>query len=779
MIKFKTTIIIIIFLLLAACDGDGCIEPIKDISKKENNFKQAEVTVRADGNYSGNYDNSSNSFSTNINDYGQWLNTNVSVVKGDKIDIATSGTIFICMNPLTISNNSAGNDPLYIYKVNANHYNWTTKTINNDEIKVYAGDRYTTTIGSPNANNSPDGNKWSTWNSTKEYMPLPPAWDNNSTNNQICSSESEVLSPTHNCWYINGQFLRGRILDSTAKNDPNNSSYSDAYVTDLSKAFKIENATEASEMYKTINNTGILGFRVLDGDPEQYSDNVGGYTVNVRLYQCPAENGNKSSQFPVGNLMAVISSDDPKNSSETSNISNINGNNIANANGTIWLKVYDTNYTDNIQSYQVKLGITSDLSNGIYSNIVSKMIYFIESKINVAAISTFKNITCSNNTDKANCTNYIKIIRLMLTLYIIIYAIFFTFGLIQVSQLDLVMRIIKIAVILAFISDGSWKFFYDNFFRLFGIIDTALDKEENFTGTGTVYYLIGIMTGGNGSSQNPFAFVDYAMNAMFFNQNAAYRITSLLFTSIVGIFYFIGVVYAIFTFFKAVIEITINYLLSFTYVAVLIILAPIFIPCILFSMTKGIFDNWIKYAIRYTIEPIFLIVGLNIFVNLMQQCIYEIFNSPICWKCAVNLKIDFLTSWLGFSLPPEISNIFCINWFLPWGYDNSGGGITSSSIFIQKMPFIIFLIIITRMVGKYNDFINLLLSQITNTQQQYFISRQSGGSDTPAGEIMGSAAERVKSIVGLDNGTRERRATRQRIQKEADTLIEKKKAPKK
>ncbi|RYE12470.1 MAG: hypothetical protein EOP34_10780, partial [Rickettsiales bacterium] len=386
-------------------------------------------------------------------------------------------------------------------------------------------------------------------------------------------------------------------------NDENSS-----YVTDLTSSFSIDNCNTNSPCNFTVQNSGVVGLRIIDAPDKDingkhafYEDNKGGYNVTVNAYKCPSINGTANSVSSLGNLIAVISDTTPDNTSYK--IENINGSNRAGKSGTIWLKVNDVKtFTDNSGSYDV-LVKTTGRSHGIFSDFVQKIIGLVETKMDDASIMIFKNITCSGTADKSGCVNYFSILKALLILYIIIYSTAFTFGLIQISQFDLVTRIFKISVITAFMTGNSWEFFYTYFFRIFGVIDSSIDTSQGLNGTGIVYYLIDLMTGGDGSNSNAFYFVDKIMRVALFDQDALTRLFAILFTSLSGVFFFIALIYFLISFSSIAIKITISYIIGFIYSAIMLVLAPLFIPCFLFSITKPIFDSWVKYMIRYTLEP--------------------------------------------------------------------------------------------------------------------------------------------------------------------------------
>jgi len=60
-------------------------------------------------------------------------------------------------------------------------------------------------------------------------------------------------------------------------------------------------------------------------------------------------------------------------------------------------------------------------------------------------------------------------------------------------------------------------------------------------------------------------------------------------------------------------------------------LAPFFIPCILFSRTKHLFDGWLSQLVNACLQPIFLFTFFSFFAVLIEACLDQLFSTPVCW----------------------------------------------------------------------------------------------------------------------------------------------------
>lgn len=90
-------------------------------------------------------------------------------------------------------------------------------------------------------------------------------------------------------------------------------------------------------------------------------------------------------------------------------------------------------------------------------------------------------------------TKWQIIARTCMTLYIVIYALFFLAGAVEISISDLVARVVKITVVVMMFMPRSWEFFHENVFVMFMEGTAQLASKVN---------------GATSSMTNPFGFID-------------------------------------------------------------------------------------------------------------------------------------------------------------------------------------------------------------------------------------------------------------------------------
>src|SRR6185436_2324103 len=72
------------------------------------------------------------------------------------------------------------------------------------------------------------------------------------------------------------------------------------------------------------------------------------------------------------------------------------------------------------------------------------------------------------------------------------------------------------------------------------------------------------------------------------------------------------------SFLKALMNALWVYLMSLVMKTLLFALAPIFIPCILFTRTRHLFDGWLNQIVNATLQPILLFAFFAFFAILIR-----------------------------------------------------------------------------------------------------------------------------------------------------------------
>ena len=343
---------------------------------------------------------------------------------------------------------------------------------------------------------------------------------------------------------------------------------------------------------------------------------------------------------------------------------------------------------------------------------------------------------------KGNCTNFFNYIKAMLIIYIMTYGMMFLLGVVQISQTDIVIRVIKVALVSGLMNDSTFEFFNTYVFDFMtGFSDSIV---SNISG----YSLFSSTT----SVSNPFMFMNAVLSKVFFSSTFIAQMMAMLSMGINGVIYFIIVLVCVGILLIVSFRAIAVYLMAFMAISVLIGIAPLFLTFILFERTWYLFDNWMKFTFRYMLEPVIMLAGIIILTQLFTIYLDYVVGYSVCWKCAIPIKIPF----------PQIEGVtpafldvelFCINWFAPWGFDHRS---SQMGLSMQNMAV---LLMLAYCLWGWIDFSNKIVARIA--------AASAGGPSATSmgGEMSGDIENRALTSVGLDAQSRGniKAAARQRL----------------
>ncbi|WP_375331972.1 type IV secretion system protein [Candidatus Tisiphia endosymbiont of Temnostethus pusillus] len=530
--------------------------------------------------------------------------------------------------------------------------------------------------------------------------------------------------------------------------------YKFAKINDKDKDYDpVNNSKTDNEKYKIIYNNIItepaksyLQYR-LWSKYDDYSKNTGGYVLNIKQTKCRRSNGNSFDDvtYNRGGVQYLIMpySENPNKTGTIYSASNIkvddadgNAKITANANGYLWMRIYNKqeDYKESYGRYQVQF-FTSEKVGSFTLNILTPLFELLKGKIKNAAVMIFKNMTCYGG-GVTTCTNFFNYIKAVLILYVMSYGAMFLLGMVKINHQDLVIRIVKIAIVSGLMNESTFEFFNNYIF----------DFVTNFS-DGIISNMSGYsMFSSTNKITNPFMFLDALMSKILFSKTFAGQVLSLISMGLSGLIYFVIVFIATMIVIITALRAVAVYIMAFMAIAILIGVAPLFLTFMLFDFTRYLFDNWVRFTFRYMIEPVILMAGIIILTQLFTIYLDFATGYSVCWKCALPIKVPFPAIP---GLPAIFSNleIFCINWFVPWGMDSRSG------MMGLNMQHYIALIMIAYGMYGYVEFSGKMVAKLTST---------AGPSATSMGHAMSSAMEQgALKKVGLD------KASRDTIKKEA------------
>ncbi len=494
----------------------------------------------------------------------------------------------------------------------------------------------------------------------------------------------------------------------------------------------------------TATTSGYLQFILFsNGDS---ANNTGGYVLGIKATSCSGKNGKtvNDPRFPRrGEVQYMILplDQDPNNKGSSFAASSLNIDDKSNgvitssSGGVIWMRILNNqdDYKDSIGSYRVEFK-TSQKVGSFALNILDPLMKTLKEKVASAGKMVFKNMTCyggdpNREAGATSCTNFFTYIQGMITIYIMLYGFTFMLGITKITHKDLVTRIIKVAIISGLMNGKTFDLFNNLIFDF--IMNFSDEVIANMSG----YSLFS----SQGSISNPFMFLDAVLSKVFFSKAFIAQIMALLSLGIGGIVYFIIVFVALMVLIVTLMRAMAVYIMAFMAVAILIGIAPLFLTFMLFDTTRYLFDNWVKFTIKYMLEPLILLAGIIILTQLFTIYLDIIIGYSVCWKCTLPIRMPFL-GVISF-LPIELNKVplFCINWFGPWGMD-------AGSTIGMNMQHMVALIMIAYGMYGWTELSGSIVTRITATMAP---SATSMGSSMASS--LGQAA--LKS-QGLDQGTR-------------------------
>lgn len=661
------------------------------------------------------------------NMYGQWIDTRVSLQDRDQLAIETEGTIFLASTAVTTINDIAINSRTEAWtQVSGITLRGGDGSTSGDLLKLDLGALDTTKCTA-----NPNGTSTS-------CSALP------------TTSTNAWRLANNNTYFINGKGLMG-VISTTAP------SGSVASQTHLIKGGDATTGNWGTSTASAIPNGGYNGpvkksgnlYLRIDDSPGAFGDNTGGYTASITVTPdpntaCQASKGVATSQAGCsgGALEAIIANSDPINGGGT-RVSLASGQFPlgtvpGGSDGTLWLRVVDTNYQDNSGSYAVHIKSMQPTSSVFSTLINDGLIKPVKNTLFKAIPNIYNNLTGG--------AEFIKTVQVCLILYIIFYAISFTVGLINASQTELVIRALKIGVMLALINPDSWDFFHRRLFLMF--IDGGM-------------WMLNNLTGAVGSTDNPFFFVDDVLGQIF-NEDMIFKLLAISMTLPVGLLYTLLIIDAVYTYIITVFTVILGVAMAMIGLALMLTIAPFCIAFFLFRDTQQIFKSWISALFRYALEPVFVLGGLLVINEMLSIMFHKITDVPVCWGCAFNFTI------------PGMDFEMCFQFWVPWGYDSNGLGQTLSGLGFTLTNIVIFEIL-TKLLREYVDYAPRLTAKLTGmaaTSGTHSFGKSVAGFTSASEKANQAFSEKMKSFIGKDQESMDRHKQAKDQAKAADAAKE-------
>ncbi len=393
--------------------------------------------------------------------------------------------------------------------------------------------------------------------------------------------------------------------------------------------------------------------------------------------------------------------------------------------GWIWVRIKSA---DSALAGDVDVNLASYTGSSWFSDIIfTKLVEPVRDMVQTVSITLYEGLRTNQD--------LINVAYALLTIYVIIYALLFLMGSVQIRVSDLMTRIVKIIIVVIMFRPESWAFFNDYVFSAFD---------------GGLNYLMHSATGITSSADNAFGFIDPILHKytnktiwqLLFNQML--QIGNGMF--ILAIMVMIGII----TFLIAIIQVVVIYIVAFIGLSILISLAPIFILLILFGRTQNMFSNWLSLLFSYMLKPTILII----FFLMVDQIMGEILVETVvraCWDTLIDLGINIEYSQRGDTVSIPIPGVPDIKSYQPQlaAMDTPQDYLSPADNFMSILSASFLFYILSKMVKGLIDYADQITSYLTNVNPDVAPGKREGigGGSGSGGKVLASMKGEASAIT--------------------------------
>ncbi|NDB81811.1 MAG: type IV secretion system protein [Alphaproteobacteria bacterium] len=445
----------------------------------------------------------------------------------------------------------------------------------------------------------------------------------------------------------------------------------------LSEVISAENAPSSTGSYLQLSY-------MQNSSPVDASKNTGGYVLHLQQSACVRTNGafvtdtyqNRGQIYyyilPSSYDMNNLPTDDP----EFSLANYPGGPLILDSAGSadiafdrtiyetwpdlhLWL-IVKNDPADYVNSYgDYTVSIRTDTRVGAFSQIVLQPLFdIITTYTENVAMQIVKSSICYQQSDKSACADFFMYIKALLCFYIMIAAVSFMFGFLQMNAQVFFTHLMKIVIVGGMTNDITFGFFSSN------LKDLLLD------------FVDGVMCNlGNGSGTNAFNYLDDLYSRILLNPMTYLQLMAIISFGLSGLLNFVLVFASLILMFLANAIAISAYIFAKFMLAFLVSIGPLFISFSLFNFSRNLFEGWINQIAKALIEPILICTGMAIFTKLIVVYIDKVLAYSVCFKCAMPFTVGSVGEAIYPTMPAAFKNIeiFCLYWFTPWGMSSNLG----------------------------------------------------------------------------------------------------------
>ena len=297
-------------------------------------------------------------------------------------------------------------------------------------------------------------------------------------------------------------------------------------------------------------------------------------------------------------------------------------------------------------------------------------------------------------TSIVNDNSFILILQFSLSLYILFFGVGTLIGVVEINRKELMSRIVKIGLVMFFITQTGWYFYNEIVVKFFqngmnSVIAMFMSMSDSVLDKNTSDQISIANMGANGSSSNAlrFAYPDLIIKKLI-STATTQKVWGLFFSNAFGWLYIVLFYASVAGFIAVMLYAATIYLLAILKLSLVLAMGPIFICFTLFAQTNEMFKKWLAFLGARSLEIVFLFLILYSFLYIIDTDFTNLLYVETCYKPLFSNTPAFAQSANPFQmivLKTQSDKSF-IQWII--AFIKIGGLIFILKLVIDKMPHI-------------------------------------------------------------------------------------------
>tara|TARA_B110000259_G_scaffold35908_1_gene40245 strand:+ start:6133 stop:10803 length:4671 start_codon:yes stop_codon:yes gene_type:complete len=405
----------------------------------------------------------------------------------------------------------------------------------------------------------------------------------------------------------------------------------------------------------------------------------------------------------------------------------------------------------NSGSYKVTVRVSTDNgpdTRGIVSGIISPILDFLDGTETKSGYVERVYVNTVHN------DLFIKLVQLLSILLVTFYGVGYFIGTSDMKQKDLMVMVLKIAIIYLLISPDSW-YWYKTFF-----VDTAKGGIDYITFLMSSTFdrdpeILSAIRNKDFSDKWILFKSSDMMFKMLFEDTIHKKILGIIFNNFFGIIYVIFIYWAIIKYLQAFFVSISFFLIAQSLISILLLYGPFFIILKFFKIGEGFFKNWYEQLLGLALQQVLIILFLSFFNGIIYELFRLNFNYRVCWGTVWSVPIVGIGPVFEF-----------------WSLPGTGIGMSPSDpSLISGVPHLVAIIFIYFMCKMMYDFIEVATKVSTTIVGNIAIQKDNNGF---ASQMVSSAMKSAKmTAISAGRSISNKTGIGERFEKRRDEFLDK------